>query len=157
MRVWGVVGWKNSGKTGLVTRLVEEFTGRGMKVSTLKHADSSARLDQEGSDTDRHRVAGAKQVILATDVGWSMVTMAKEPPLARLLAALEPVDVVLVEGFKRAVIDKIEAHRKASSEGVLAPSDHRIRAIASDTDLALDRPVFKLDDTKGIADFLLNW
>lgn len=159
MRIYGVVGFKNAGKTGLVERLVTEVTGRGFSVSTLKHAHHQFDVDQPGKDSYRHREAGAHQVLLASQARWALMTELRgqdEPPLAALLAQLDPVDLVLVEGYKRDTHPKIEAYRAETGHPVLAHNDPTVRALATDTPIATDRPVFDLNDTKAIADFILS-
>jgi molybdopterin-guanine dinucleotide biosynthesis protein MobB len=79
-----------------------------------------------------------------------------EPPLEELLKQLAPVDLVLVEGYKRDAHPKVEAHRAVTGNPLIAPEDPTIRAIASDTGLASDRAIFDLDDTAAIADFILS-
>ena len=158
MRIYGVVGYKNAGKTWLMERLVTEITQRGCSVSTLKHAHHAFDIDQPGKDSFRHRDAGAHQVLLASRARWALMTELRdtdEPPLADLLARLDPVDLVLVEGYKRDNHPKGEAHRATTGNPILAHDDPTVRAIASDTDITLDRPVFDLNDTKAIADFIL--
>ena len=101
MNVYGVTGWKNAGKTGLMERLVTEITGRGFSVSTVKHAHHSFDVDQPGRDSHRHRVAGATEVLLSSGFRWALMHElrgAEEPDLASLLARLTPVDLVLIEG-----------------------------------------------------------
>jgi molybdopterin-guanine dinucleotide biosynthesis protein MobB len=158
MKVWGVVGWKNSGKTGLMERLVAEFVGRGVSVSTLKHAHHSFDVDQEGKDSYRHRVAGATEVLLASRNRWALMhelRQEQEPTLEDLLQRLSPVDLVLVEGYKRDRHLKVEAHRAETGNPLIAPQDETIRAIASDSGaMAEGRPTFDLNDTKAIADFI---
>ncbi len=160
MNVFGVVGWKNSGKTGLMERLVAEFVSRGLSVSTLKHAHHSFEVDRPGKDSDRHRVAGAQQVLLSSSNRWALMSElrgAKEPPLAELLAKLSPVDLVLIEGYKRDTHPKIEAHRAETGQPLIAVDDDTIRAVASNTDPdGLSVPLLDLDDTKAIADFILS-
>ena len=158
MKIFGVVGWKNSGKTGLMERLVADLTARGLKVSTIKHAHHAFDVDQPGRDSHRHRVAGAGQVLLASRMRWALMTElgdAPEPPLSELLGKLDPCDLVLIEGYKRDGHAKLEAHRAETGQPLIAPDDPTVRAVASDAPLSLDRPVFDLDDTRGIADFLL--
>lgn len=153
-----MVGWKNSGKTGLVERLVSEIAGRGLSVSTVKHAHHGVEVDQPGTDSHRHRIAGANEVLLASGNRIALMQElrgAPEPPLGDLLARLLPVDLVLIEGYKRAGHAKVEAFRAAPGNPLIAPGDPTVRAVASDTALALDRPVFDLDDTARIADFIL--
>ena len=158
MILYGVTGWKNTGKTGLMERLVTEFCARGLTVSTLKHAHHSVDVDHPGKDSHRHRQAGAQQVLLASANRWALMTElrgAPEPPLSDLLARLDPVDLVLVEGYKRDGHPKIETHRAAAGHPLIARGDPTIRAVATDTPLDIDRPTLDLDDTAGIADFIL--
>lgn len=158
MRVYGVVGWKNAGKTGLMERLVTEITGRGFSVSTVKHAHHSFDVDHPGKDSFRHREAGASQVMLASRNRIALMHElrgAPEPSLEELLSQLAPVDLVLVEGYKRDGHSKVEAHRAVTGNPLISPDDPSIRAVASDTALFVDLPVFDLDDTVKIADFIL--
>ena len=158
MRVFGVTGWKNSGKTGLMERLVSEITARGFTVSTLKHAHHSFDVDHAGKDSYRHREAGASQVILASRSRWALMAElrdAEEPSLDTLMGKLDPVDLVLVEGYKREGHDKIEAHRAATGQPLIAPTDETIVAVASDSSLEISVPLMHLDDTTAIADFIL--
>lgn len=162
MKLFGVTGWKNSGKTGLMERLVSELTGRGLRVSTVKHAHHSFDIDQPGKDSYRHREAGAEQVLLVSRRRWVLMDELRdrpEPPLTELLAGLAPVDLVLIEGYKRDRHPKVEAHRAATGQPLIATGDDTIRAVASDDPEALrsalsPRPVLHLDDTVGIADFI---
>jgi molybdopterin-guanine dinucleotide biosynthesis protein MobB len=159
MRLYGITGWKNSGKTVLVERLVAEITGRGFSVSTLKHAHHGFDLDRPGKDSHRHRAAGAAQVLVASSARWALITElrgAPEPPLAALLARLDPVDLVLVEGWKRDRHAKIETRRAGAAQELIALDDPTIEAVASDTAIeGLAVPVLDLDDVRGIADFIL--
>ena len=159
MRVYGVVGWKNAGKTGLMERLVTEITGRGFTVSTVKHAHHTFEVDHPGKDSHRHRVAGAREVLLASRKRIALMHELRdeaEPTLEMLLQRLGPVDLVLVEGYKRDAHPKIEAHRAETGNPLIATDDPTVRAVASDTPLELDRPVFDLDATGAIADFILR-
>ena len=160
MRVYGVTGWKNSGKTTLMERLVAEITRRGFSVSTLKHAHHGFDVDQPGKDSHRHRMAGARQVLGASGARWARMTElggGAEPPLAALLARLDPVDLVLVEGYKRDAHPKVEAFRAATGNTLIAADDPTVRAIAADVDLPGQQlPVFDLDDTTGVAAFILR-
>lgn len=158
MKIWGVAGWKNSGKTGLMERLVAEFVARGLRVSTVKHAHHTFDVDQAGKDSFRHRVAGASEVLLASRNRWAMMHElrdAAEPTLDELLEQLSPVDLVLVEGYKRDRHPKIEAHRAATGQDLIAPGDATVRAVASDACARVaGKPTFDLNDTKSIADFI---
>jgi molybdopterin-guanine dinucleotide biosynthesis protein B len=160
MNVFGVTGWKNAGKTGLMERLVAEINGRGHSVSTLKHAHHTFDVDHPGKDSHRHRLAGASQVLLASTERWALMNEhrgAEEPSLSELLVKLEPVDVVLIEGWKRDSHPKVEAWRAETGNPLIAPSDPTILVVASDTSFEIDRPVFDLDDTAAIANFILDY
>jgi len=159
MKIWGVVGWKNAGKTGLMERLVAEFVRRGLTVSTVKHAHHAFDVDQPGKDSHRHRMAGASEVLLGSAQRWALMAElrgAGEPDLDALLAKLSPVDLVLVEGFKTADHAMIEAHRGETGMALLAPETPSVRAIASDCNATHgDLAVFDLNDTGAIADFIM--
>ena len=157
MNVWGVTGWKNAGKTALVERLVAEFTGRGLAVSTLKHAHHGVDVDQAGTDSHRHRSAGAKEVLLASGRRWALMHELRhegEPPLEELLARMSRVDLILVEGWKRERHPKVEAYRAAAGNLLIAPDDPTVRVVAADVPLELDRPVLPFGDTAAIADLI---
>ncbi len=158
MRLYGIVGWKNAGKTGLMERLVTEITGRGFSVSTVKHAHHSFDVDHPGKDSFRHRAAGATEVLLASRNRFALMHELRdeeEPSLTELLTRLSAVDLVLVEGYKRDAHPKVEAHRSVTGNPLIAPEDSTIRAVASDTPLDLSIPVFDLNNTVQIADFIL--
>lgn len=158
MKLFGVTGWKNAGKTGLMERLVAEITGRGFSVSTVKHAHHTFDVDHPGKDSHRHRVAGASEVLLASRNRVALMQELRgdeEPSLEALLTKLSPVDLVLIEGYKRDRHPKVEAFRAETGNDLIAPGDPTIRAIASDTPMDSDRPVFDLNDTNAIADFIL--
>ena len=159
MKVYGIVGWKNSGKTGLMERLVAEFVGRGLSVSTLKHAHHVFDVDHPGKDSHRHREAGAREVLLSSRNRWALMHElrgADEMPLEELLAKLSPVDLVLIEGYKRDAHPKVEAHRAETRQPLIALEDATVKAVASDSAPDVDRPLFHLDDTAAIADFIAS-
>lgn len=160
MKLYGVVGWKNAGKTGLMERLVREIAGRGLSVSTIKHAHHSFDVDHPGKDSHRHREAGAREVLLASRNRWALMHERRgdpEPTLDELVSHMTPVDLVLIEGYKRDAHRKVEAHRSVTGNPLIAPEDPTIRAVASDIPLAgLAIPVFDLDDTRAVADFILE-
>jgi molybdopterin-guanine dinucleotide biosynthesis protein B len=158
-KVFGIAGWKNSGKTGLAVRLVTELTRRGYRVSTVKHAHHDFDIDKVGADSFRHREAGAYEVTIVSGTRYAIMHElrgAPEPSFTDILARLAPCDLVLIEGYKHEPIPKIEARRlEAKNREPLAPTDPHIIAIAADhpveeTGLTL----FDLDDTLAIADFI---
>jgi molybdopterin-guanine dinucleotide biosynthesis protein B len=151
--VFGITGWKNAGKTTLVERLVAEFVRRGWRVATVKHAHHAADIDKPGTDSFRHRAAGAAEVALVTGARYAIVHEQEEATLAEVLARLAPADLMLVEGFKRDTHPKIEV-RSADSEPMVA-QEHNIVAVAADVEPAnRTLPWFRRDDIAGIADFI---
>ena len=135
MRIIGLAGWSGAGKTTLLTRLIPHLIGRGLSVSTIKHAHHAFDVDVPGKDSWAHRQAGAAQVLVGSAHRWALMTEnrgAAEPDLAFLLARLTPVDLVIVEGFKRDAHPKIEVHRAGNEKPWLHPGDPWIRAVASD-------------------------
>lgn len=157
--VFGICGWKKSGKTTLVIRLIEEFTRRGYRVHSVKHAHHDFQVDDKETDSARHRRAGAREVAVIGGNRWAIIHEldgAPEPDLDDILSWLSPADLILVEGYKRAAIPKIEARRAAQPDPrPLAPDDPMVLAIAADHDAdGNGRPVFSLDDIRSIADFI---
>lgn len=160
MKVFGVTGWKNSGKTTLMERLVTEICRRGITVSTIKHAHHNVDVDQPGKDSYRHRQAGAREVILSSSNRWALMHELRgtdEPTLEALLACLSPVDLVLIEGYKRESHAKIEAARTPGTRPLLALDDPNITAVAAGYETRpLDVPVLDINDIPAIADFVLR-
>jgi molybdopterin-guanine dinucleotide biosynthesis protein MobB len=159
MRTFGLAGWSGAGKTTLVVRLLPELIGRGLTVSTLKHAHHSFDVDQPGKDSHAHRMAGAAEVLVASAHRWALMHEhrgAPEPTAAELMRHMTPVDLVLIEGFKREAHDKLEIYRHANGKPLLYPDDPHIVAVASDVPLPdLRLPRLALDDVAGIADFIV--
>jgi molybdopterin-guanine dinucleotide biosynthesis protein B len=158
MKVYGVIGWKNSGKTSLMERLVAEITGRGFSVSTIKHVHHAVDLDQPGKDSFRHRQAGAREVVLASADRFALMVEHRgpEPELPAILARLAPVDLVLVEGYKRDAHPKLEVWRAETGQSLIQSGDPLVRAVATDAALSLSVPVLDLNDTGAVADFILQ-
>lgn len=160
MKLFGFAGWSGSGKTTLVVALVALFVSKGLRVSTIKHAHHDFDVDQPGKDSYRHRVAGATDVMVGSANRFALMHELRgspEPSLHELLARMSAVDLVLVEGFKREPIDKLEVYRPSLGKPLLALDDPHILAIASDQPVdGLDRPFLPLDDHAGIAAFILK-
>jgi molybdopterin-guanine dinucleotide biosynthesis protein B len=160
LKIWGIIGWKNAGKTSLVERLVAAITARGLTVSTVKHVHHDVDLDQPGKDTYRHRQAGATEVVLAGRHRFALMRehRGEEPPLAEVLARLSPVDLVLVEGYKRDSHPKVEVFREGEGRQPIAPGDPTVRAVATDAPGAIPPglTVLDLNDTTAVADYILR-
>ncbi len=153
-RIFGITGWKNAGKTTLTERLVAEFGRRGWRVSTVKHAHHDIDIDQPGTDSWRHRAAGAGEVALVGGRRYAILCETPEPSIGAVLARLSPADLVLIEGYKNEPHLKIEVRASAESKP-LAPGDPAIVAIASDVQpLDSGLPWFPRDDIAAIADFI---
>src|SRR5664280_1982686 len=161
MRIIGLAGWSGSGKTTLITKLIPCLLARGISVSTLKHAHHGFDLDKPGKDSFMHRAAGATEVIISSAKRWAILheLRAEEPEwdLGGLVAKMSPVDLVLVEGFKRDAYPKLEIHRIANGKPLLYSQDPHIVAVASDSALpGTPLPVLDLNDIDPIADLLLK-
>ncbi len=158
MRLIGLSGWSGSGKTTLLTVLIPALIRRGRTVSTVKHAHHAFDVDKPGKDSYVHREAGAHEVLISSERRWALMHEhrgAAEPDLAELVGHLAPVDLVLVEGFKRQGHPKIEIHRSAVGKPLLFPDDAQIAAIASDPVMAeAPIPHVGLDDVAAIADLV---
>jgi molybdopterin-guanine dinucleotide biosynthesis adapter protein len=159
MRIIGLAGWSGSGKTTLITKLLPRLIARGCRVSTLKHAHHGFDLDQPGKDSFMHRVAGATEVVISSAKRFAILHELREEPewdLPDLLDKLSPVDIVLVEGFKREKVPKLEVYRAANGKPLLHPDDDWIVAVAADGELPqASVPVIPLDDIEKIVDVVL--
>jgi molybdopterin-guanine dinucleotide biosynthesis protein MobB len=160
MKLFGVVGWKNSGKTTLVAGLVTELKLRGFTVSTMKHAHHAFDLDQPGRDTYKHREAGAQEVLISSGKRWAVMHELQgedEYTLDDLLEKMSPVDIVINEGFKSASHAKIECHRVTTELPLVSENNNTIVAIASDVDVDTNGlQVLNLNNISAIADFVMT-
>jgi molybdopterin-guanine dinucleotide biosynthesis protein B len=160
MRVIGLAGWSGAGKTSLIVKLIPYLREKGLSVSTLKHAHHAFDVDQPGKDSYLHREAGASEVLVASSRRFALIHELRgvaEPPLAQLLSRMAPVDLILVEGYKRDKHAKIEVHRLGNAKPFLYPEDATIAALATDATEGLPRhlPHAHLDDMAAIATLIL--
>jgi molybdopterin-guanine dinucleotide biosynthesis protein B len=158
MNVIGIAGWSGAGKTTLLTRVIPRLIARGLRVSTIKHAHHAFDIDQPGKDSHTHRAAGATEVLVSSANRFALMHElrgAPEQSLGGLLERLSPVDLVLVEGFKREAHPKLEVYRVSVGKPLLAPDDSNIVAIASDGPVATRVPVVPLDDIEAVAEILI--
>ena len=160
MRIFGLAGWSGSGKTTLMTAVIPELVSRGITVSTLKHAHHAFDVDQPGKDSWRHRQAGALEVMISSQNRWALMHELRgvpEPTFDDLVRRMSPVDILLVEGFKRYPHPKIEVYRPSLGKPLLHPEDPLVVAIASDEMLpGLNLPWLPLSDTSAVAAFILG-
>ena len=158
MRIFGLAGWSGSGKTTLMSKLLPELIQAGLRVSTVKHTHHAFDIDKPGKDSWQHRMAGATEVMVASANRWALLHElrgAPEPDLDQLVEQMTPVDLLLVEGFKRHGHDKLEVFRRANGKPLLHPDDARIVAVASvDPVPEAAVPVLNLDDAAAIAKFV---
>jgi molybdopterin-guanine dinucleotide biosynthesis protein B len=158
MQVFGFAGFSGSGKTTLIEQLIPRFVGRGLRVSLIKHAHHDFDIDKPGKDSWRHREAGAGEVLITSAHRWVLMRELRgeaEPDLATQLRRFSPCDLVLVEGYKRADIPKLEVHRPGLNKPLLHPSDPNIVAIAADAPVRTSLPLLDLGDYDAIVAFIV--
>ena len=159
MRIFGLAGWSGSGKTTLLAALIPELVARGLSVSTIKHAHHEFDIDRPGKDSWRHRQAGAREVMVASSRRWALMHELRglaEPSLNELIAQMSPVDLLLVEGFKRQSHPKLEVHRPSLGKPLIYPDDPHVVAIASDEPFAAPLPLLSLGDAAAVAAFITD-
>ncbi len=159
MRVFGFAGWSGSGKTSLIEALIPRLVASGLTVSLVKHAHHAFDVDHPGKDSHRHREAGSAEVLVSSATRWALMHELRGAPeltLDQAIGRLSACDLVLVEGYKRAALPKLEVWREAVGKPLLHPVDPHIVAIATDRPARLDSrlPVLDLNDVAGIATFI---
>ena len=159
MKIFGIAGYSGSGKTTLIEKLIPLFTGDGLRVSLIKHAHHSFDIDHPGKDSFRHRHAGCSEVLVTSHLRWALMHElrgAREPTLEEMIKLIAPCDLLLIEGYKREPLDKLEVYRSTLGEPLLFLQDPRIIAIAGDMRVASELPQFSIDDVPAIAAFILR-
>ncbi|MGY3533535.1 MULTISPECIES: molybdopterin-guanine dinucleotide biosynthesis protein B [Bradyrhizobium] len=159
MKVIGLAGWSGAGKTTLLSRVIPHLLGRGLRVSVIKHAHHEFDVDIPGKDSWVHRQAGATEVLVSSTRRWALMHElrgASEPRLPELLAKMAPVDLVVVEGFRREPVSKIEVYRAANGKPLLFPDDPCVVGIASDVAVETTLPIAHLDDIEDVAELMLR-
>jgi len=157
MQVFGFAGFSGTGKTTLIERLIPRLVDSGLRVSVIKHAHHAFDIDTPGKDSYRHREAGAREVLITSGQRWVLMHELRgdaEPDLATQLGRISPCDLVLVEGYKRADIPKLEIHRPSTGKPLLHPGDANIIAVAADGPVRTSLPVLDLNDYDRIAAFV---
>ena len=161
MQILGIAGWQNSGKTTLLKNLILTFVKKGLTVSTVKHAHHSFDIDKPGKDSYEHRQSGAQEVLISSKHRWALIHEQgnqTEPNLDELLSKLKPVDLVLVEGFKKENHTKLEVHRDKLGKELICQTDPKICMVASDIELSgLNVPVFDINDYDAISEFMIEY
>ena len=160
MKIFGLAGWSGSGKTTLIVKLIPLIIGKGLTVSTIKHAHHAFDIDRPGKDSFEHRQSGAKEVLISSANRWALMhelPEEREPPLSELIKRMSVVDLLLVEGFKWESHPKIEVYRSSLGKPLLQPDDKNIIAVACDEKLNnIDVPKLQLSSVSEIAEFILT-
>jgi molybdopterin-guanine dinucleotide biosynthesis protein B len=159
MKVFGFAGYSGSGKTTLIEQLIPRLVLAGLRVSLIKHAHHGFDIDRPGKDSYRHREAGASEVLVTSDQRWVLMHESRgerEPTLTEQLRRFSACDLILVEGYKREPIPKLEVYRQANDRPLLYPEDRNIVAIAADTAVKAPFPVLDLNDYDAIAEFVIR-
>ena len=160
MKIFGLAGWSGSGKTTLIVKLIPLIIGKGLTVSTIKHAHHAFDIDRPGKDSFEHRQSGASEVLISSANRWALMhelPEEREPPLSELIKRMSMVDLLLVEGFKWEPHPKIEVYRSSLGKPLLQPDDKNIIAVACDEKLNnIDVPKLQLSSVSEIAEFILT-
>ncbi len=157
--IMGFAGYSGAGKTTLIEQVIQHLVQRGIRVSLIKHAHHEFDIDVPGKDSWRHRKAGAHEVMVASDQRWALMHEhrgAPEPELAQLMMHLAPCDLVLVEGFKRDPIPKLEIWRPEHGAPRLTPGDPNIIALVTDTLVDGALPCLDINDPESVARFIIR-
>ena len=159
MKIFGIMGYSGSGKTTLIEALIRRFAARGLKVSLIKHAHHGFDIDRPGKDSFRHREAGAGEVMLLSDQRWVLMHEVRNEPLPQLeqmIRRLSPCDLVLLESFKTAAVDKLEVYRPSVGKPPIWPNCQGVVAVASDAQVDCPLPLLDLNDHDVVAEFVLK-
>ncbi len=159
MKIFGIMGYSGSGKTTLIEGLIKRFAARGLKVSLIKHAHHGFDIDRPGKDSFRHREAGAGEVMLLSDQRWVLMHEVRNelpPQLEQMIARLSPCDLVLLESFKTAAVDKLEVYRPSVGKTPIWPNCQGVVAVASDAHVDCPLPLLDLNDHDVVAEFVLK-
>ena len=157
MKIFGIAGYSGSGKTTLIEKLIPLFTGDGLRVSLIKHAHHSFDIDHPGKDSYRHRHAGCSEVLVTSKLRWALMHELRgerEPTLDEMIELIAPCDLLLIEGYKREPLNKLEVYRSTLGEPLMFRQDPRIIAIAGDQRVDTELPQFSIDDVPAIAAFI---
>ena len=159
MKIFGFAGWSGSGKTTLIEQVIPRFVRTGLKVSLIKHAHHRFDVDQPGKDSFRHRTAGCSEVLVTSGERWVLMHEMRGAPEATLeqqIARMSPCDLLLIEGYKRYPLPKLEIYRGTNGKPLLHPEDEHIVALATDTPVQCHLPQFGLEDYDAIVAFVLD-
>lgn len=160
MQIIGFAGWSGSGKTTLLEQLIGLLEADGLVVSLIKHAHHDFEIDHPGKDSHRHRQAGCREVLVTSANRWALMHELRgrdEMTLSQAIAQLSPCDLVLVEGFKREPIPKIEIYRPEVGKPLMFPNDPQIIAVATNARIETELPLLDIDQPAAVAGFIRRW
>ncbi|MGE0485828.1 MAG: molybdopterin-guanine dinucleotide biosynthesis protein B [Gammaproteobacteria bacterium] len=159
--VIGVIATSGTGKTTLLRAIIPRLTAAGLRIGCIKHTHHPFDIDQPGKDSYLLRAAGAQQMLLGSAGRWALMVDTGgevDAPLTELILRLDlgALDVVLVEGFRREDIPRIEVHRHELGQAPLCRDAGNVIALATNQHPApeVGVPVLDLDDADAIAAFV---
>ena len=158
MKIIGIIGWKNSGKTYYVQEIIKKLRKKGYSVASIKHAHHEFDVDQPKTDSFLHRQAGSQQVIISSSKRWVKITELEnntEKNLTELLQQLSTTDIVIVEGFKNDNHPKIEII-KEKSKNYLFNQISNVVALISDIEVDTNIRKFRKNEIELIVKFILS-
>jgi len=158
MKVIGIIGWKNTGKTFLAQKIIKKLSAKGLSVSSIKRAHHDFDIDKPDTDSYLHRKSGSKQVIISSAKRWAKITELdgeKEKKLSELLNELKNPDIVIVEGFKQESHPKIEIINSSKSEHLFKQIKNVVAIIAEEK-LSISIPQFNTNEIDLIVEFILK-
>lgn len=159
-KIIGFAGYSGSGKTTLLEKVIPILTAQGLRIAVIKHAHHDFDIDKPGKDTYRHRMAGAREVLIVSAQRWALMhelSKETEPTLEDLCSRFSGYDIILAEGYKHAAIPKLEVHRKETGADIIYPSDPGIIAIVTNSTASFPLPVLDINAPKEVAEFILNY
>jgi len=162
MKVFGIVGLKNSGKTYLVKKIISKLVSFNLKIASIKHAHHDFEIDQPNTDSYMHRQAGSEQVIISSSKRWAKIIElknAKEKNLTELINELDKPDIIIVEGYKNENHLKIEIIKDSSnSSNYLFKNIKNVIALISDIQIdSFNNKQFNKNQVDEIVNYILNY
>ncbi len=160
MKICGIVGLKNSGKTFLAQKIIKYFSDKKYLVASIKHAHHDFNIDKPNTDSFLHRKSGSTEVIISSSKRWAKITelnKKREKNLNELVKELDKPDIVIVEGFKKDIHKKIEIiNQNAKKDQYLFPSLKNVFCIVSDNRIDTSITQFRINEIENIAKYILE-
>ena len=162
MKIIGIVGWKNSGKTYLAQRIIEKLSSLNIRVSSIKHAHHDFEIDKPNTDSYLHRQSGSRQVIISSSKRWAKISElndSEEKKLDDLIKELDSPEVVIVEGYKNESHPKIEIIKHSFDNSTFMFKELKnVSAIVSDINIgSFHKKQFKKNQINEIVEYILTY